>query len=271
MQELTKEAAQKIARQYLQEGADPTEQMVKTAEKHDLTAQQIQPIARRANRKILVQLQKQGVQDGGDPHATFPTIDPDRVVMIIRQEGGTLPDEPTATAPDDTPSDASETLDAIFGTGDDSASCGTVGYSLDDYQEEPSAIPNEDMALRVLNKAEEAVEQKKRKLTQVEMKLEEALHKLQKQATRYLQADHPVEPLEDLPGVSATIDKARQKVASVHHVTEPYELKDNHPFMKLADRINQLRDDCEDAEYEWELTKNKARDYKRAIKDEGWL
>jgi len=269
MQELTKNAAQDIAQKYLEEGADPTEQMAKTAQEHELTAQQIQPIARRANRKILVKLQKRGVQEGGDPHATFPKIEPDQVVMMIRQEGGEMPDEPTPTAPE--PSHDSGVLDQIFGTGEEDATCQTMGYELDDYMDEPEAIPNKEMALRVMNKAEEMVSQKKRKLNQVEMKLEEALHRLQKQATQYLRAGQPIEPLEDIPHVSETIKEARQNVASVQHIDGPYALQDDHSFVKLAEQIHSLRQEHDEAEYAWKLAKDQSQDYRQAIKEEGWI
>lgn len=262
MQELVKNAAKDIARAYLQEGEDPTEKMVKVAEDNDLTAQQVQPIARRANRKILVKLQKSAAENGEDPRVTFPKIKPKRVVMILRKKGK-MPEE-MATPPE--PSDTSF-LDRMFGLEDHEETCKTEGYTLDDYRENPDKIPNEEMALRVLNKTREEAEQARKRVTSVENKLEEALHTLQKQAAQYLRAGEPIEPLQNLEGVEEEIQEVQEKVAcDIQSIDGEFEIREDHPMNKLAQKIQDLRQEHEEKQYNAKLAKHRLQTFKDKIK-----
>mgnify|MGYP006288287155 CR=1 FL=1 len=264
MQELVKNASKDIARQYLEEREDPTETMIKVALDHELTAQQIQPIARRANRKILVKLQNQAAKEGGDARVTFPKIEPKHVVMVLRQRGE-LSDDTSPTAPD--PSPDSSVLDQIFGTSSEEGCGETEGYTLEDYQKNPDAIPNEEMALRVLNKAKNDAEQAKRQMTQVENNLEEALHEIQKQAAQYLRAGEPIEPLKDLPGVEDEIDEVQEKVAcDIHSIDGSYELQEDHPMVKLAERIQSLRKEYEEKKFDARVAQHRAKTFRDNIK-----
>lgn len=266
MKETVKTQSQRIVDAYLDDGIDPEETMQKVAEEKNLTAQQIEPIARRANRRLLVKLQNKAKENGKDPRINPPQIDIQRVVTVVSPD--TQPKDTACVDPPDQKS--TDVIDQVFGSKtterQDHTQVGTA-----DYAECPSKIPNQEMALRLLNKVRNKVESKKQKLRQIENKLEDIGGRLRKKVASHLKRGEPVEPFRALP---VDLDNTFDKVAEhydLQHLDESYELDEDHPIVEQAQKVASLQDDYESCQKAHDEAQRQRDAMRRALKDEGWL
>ena len=79
--DLVNSLASKVSASYLDEGKSPTEELAKLASSNDLSELQISRVVNKANRNIIVGIQKSAA--GKDPHFTFPIIKTSEVMAIM--------------------------------------------------------------------------------------------------------------------------------------------------------------------------------------------
>ena len=251
MKQFVKNAADRVSKAYLEHGHDPTEEVAKIARQHNLNAMQIERVANHANRGIIVELQKEAVQDGTDidPEFTYPTVKTADVVEVIdcpEPEEPSVPDGGEGTSPDlddiipeqEDPLGGGEQYDvedAVEGEGD-----------VDDEGVTSFDFPDRDTAARVIEKLKRKVQEKQQKLHAIERRLDEATARLKKEAKARILNGTPLEVLEGLPGGDQTIQKVAKKYKD--HVTyaedQRVRINDDHPLVKLAEQVEDLKEDC---------------------------
>lgn len=223
--------AKQLASRYLQDhDFDPTQELAKIAEQEKLSAHQIERVVNRANREIIVGLQKEAVAGNHDPHFTFPTIKTAKVIAILRQPGpGVQPGlpRPDVTRPDPV----------------------VVRHRIEDFAQSPDAIQDKALGLQVLQLLKDKMRAKKSKVSAIEIALEGLIRKLEKTAANELLSGTPVEAIEALP---VTPKGLTEKLASwghtLKHTDEEIELDPEHEVVKLAFEIEAKFNELDEAQ-----------------------
>lgn len=240
--EFSKVAKNLASRYFDEEDLDLHQELAKIASDNSLNAQGVERIVNRANRNILVTLQKEAVQGDRDPHFTFPPIKTARVLAIVKNKNP----QAKASAPPAPRPDISQ----VFGDNPD-----------------PGPSPDEKaIALGMVRKLRQAVSDKKSKLCRLEMALESLVRNFEKQASHELLSGTPVEVFEALPipdiveGVTDKIEGWGQKLA---HLQEDFELDTDHKLVKTAHEIVKLKGQIKEAQHEIKEAQNQVEEARR--------
>lgn len=220
MKPFIRSVASSISEGYLQSGSDPTQSLVKVARQHKLNPHEIERVAAQANRNVITKLQKRAVlSEGVDPHFTFPRIDPSRVVAILHRRVAT-PAMPVAPK---------------------------VVVDIDRVLPPTAKPPEEADEYKNLYKARQRVEEAKQALCRAESDLELAMMSLSKMAELEMRKGTPIEVFEKIGYASDVFQKTAQHLDSrgieVVHDDTPFEVEQSHDIVKIAKKIEALKDE----------------------------
>ncbi|MFB6373599.1 MAG: hypothetical protein ABEN55_10890 [Bradymonadaceae bacterium] len=250
MKRFVKKAGRHVADTYLDDGVDPAESLAKVAEQHDLNAQEIERVVNEANGNIIVDLQDDVVKEGSgvDRNFTFPTVKTADVIKLLEDGGRAEPKPP--------PKETRHLIDDVLPPVDDPIDDGP-DYDVDAVVESGCVefeFPDRDVASRVISKLKDRTQDKRQKLRELERKLDAACRKLKKHARQEVAHGTPREVLEEVPDPSGVIDKVASKYDDqLESRSGTYRLNDDHPMVKLAQDIETLQHQVEQAEDDDEL------------------
>ncbi len=233
-------AAKNLAQTYFDEPeTDLHQELAKLASEHDLNAQTIERIVNRANRNIIVGLQKQAVKGDIDPHFVFPKIKTANVLAVLKAKKPLA----RATRPSSKPS-----IDGVF------PDCGCAPpsraseLSMQGYMD--GKPPNKAIAMAVLQMLKHKASEAKSRAAKVEIALESMISEFSKRASHELLSGTPVEVLQKLP-VQDLVDPVVEEtegLGKLAHISEDFELDLEHPLVKLANEIVKTRVELKQAQ-----------------------
>lgn len=266
---MDKKAAQKagkrVAKAYLKEDRDPTQALAKLAEQKDLKAKQIELVANEANSEIIVDLQKEAVQDDSEvePHFTYPTVKTADVIRIINTEGRASPKPPEK--------EIDRSIDDILPKPNDpvpdkpSYDAESIAES-DCIEFEP---PSRDAAAKLVSKLKQKCQQKERDLQALERKLEGLERKIKKRAKQEIGHGTPLEVLEALPDPSGAIDKVASKYEDQASRLggEDFNVNRDHSLFKMAEQAEVLKEQIERARESYEFQSSRLKNAQHAYRN----
>lgn len=219
---------------------DIKKELAKTASQEKWTAYQIERVVEKANRNILVSLQKEASKNGGDPHFTFDTIKTAEIIGML--DTSSKPAKPSLPQ--------KEVQEKTFNWGVEANpkfKDRSKETDLENYIKPDAEIPSKDVGVLALQLMKDKVGQQKSDLAKTEIALEGAISTFGKEAEQMLMSGTPVEVMLSLPSkdiVQKSIDKVAgygtkmKKLAS--HVE--FEVDKDHKIYKMAAQIQSLRE-----------------------------
>jgi hypothetical protein len=228
--------AERLVNDYFSSKEDPNANLVKLAQGKGLSAHQIQRIANKANRKIIVELHKNAAKSSIDPHFIFPMVKVSEVLAVLK----TPPDEAMA-APSLPPKVISMgAMDRVFPPAPLAEKPPTIDEMCNRMV---FRFPDQNTATMVLSILKQKAGDAKTKAEALEMALDKAISEVEKTAQRYLMEGHPVDPLEAL-GLAEVLEPTVEKLASmkynIYRLDEPFELNESHPLVKMASDLREM-------------------------------
>jgi hypothetical protein len=217
---------------------DIKKELAKTASQEKWNAHQIERVVEKANRNILVAIQKDTSRNGGDPHFTFDTIKTAEIIGML--DSSAKPTKPSL--PEGQKKEFNWGVEANPKFKDRSKET-----NLEDYIKPDAEIPSKDVGVLALQLMKDRVGQQKSDLAKTEIALEGAIGAFGKEAEQMLMSGTPVEVLLSLPSKDI-VEKSIEKVAGygtkmkklAHHVE--FEIDKNHKMYKMASQIQSLRE-----------------------------
>lgn len=235
--------AKKIASVRLDDELNPTEAMVKLAQAKKLTAHQIHRVAERANKNVLVQMNKRAAANQIDPHFS---VEPIKVAEVLALLEMPPPAQATPPPPRGPQVDVKTVMPDPEGLPEEDSSSMHPDEAMEHIEEHDAPPENldENDAMGVLGQLEEKVDQAKRALMDVERQMNDAITRFKKEAYQQLQAGTPLEALEAIPHGDGHIQKVAQQMHDrgddVPEAGRTVEIDYDHPLCKLAEDIAAL-------------------------------
>jgi len=214
---MIKKVAKSLAHQFVHEGKDIRADMAKYARLNNMNPHQIDYFTSEVNTSIITDIQNGVARGEHDPHFTFPTIKTAEIIGMLRPaarlESPTLPPKIVMRA-----------------VARPSSDC--------DAEEEHSLWDLREM-----------VRAKKRKLTGLEIRLNEMMRKLRTKVAHEIVMGVPREVFEALPAQDVIQEMNLSKCASINR---EFELDTNHEIYKIANAIEFLRHAISEAQEEYD-------------------